>query len=292
MRQNPDCILYAQHGWADSSKAIADLAHAVATANMLVVTPDLGWLETWLRIEPLIQRVAEQVSASIEMFPNTGLRVIGHSMGGLIWLELLARNQSWWPQVDSLVLVASPVGGADLARMADPFGWGLGIARDLGINRRSIAETIAQQIPTLSIAGDIDSGSDGTITVGTTQFRFAQTLTLPGLSHVAIRNDPTVVQAIQRFWSGATAPDISAAIIKTLRAIPGITDAHQRDFQRAKVFATFRDGTTMRIWKNPLKVEHVFVADCHGRCLFGGYVGWIHSPGLHETLEAIKKQFG
>jgi len=41
---SPDFILYAQHGWADTSKAIASLAKALATPQTTVVAPSLGWV--------------------------------------------------------------------------------------------------------------------------------------------------------------------------------------------------------------------------------------------------------
>src|SRR5215216_4800699 len=162
MTQAPGFILCAQHGWADTSRDMAKLAHTLASTDTLVVTPDLGWFQTWLRIEPLILRVDQQITAVLGANPDARLRIIGHSMGGLIWLEVLHRHRSWWARVDSLVLLACPVGGADLARMVDPIQMGIGIARDLGTDRRPIAEAIAQQISTLSIAGDVDGGSDGT----------------------------------------------------------------------------------------------------------------------------------
>lgn len=291
MTHTPDFILCAQHGWADTHRDMATLARALASADTLCITPELGWLKTWLRIEPLIQHVEQQIAAALAAHPAARLRIIGHSMGGLIWLELLHRRRDWWPQVDSLVLLACPVGGADLARIVDPFQLGIGIARDLGADRRPIAEAIAQQIATLSIAGDSDGGSDGTITVGSTQFSFAQTLVLPGVSHTAMRSHASVTRAIQQFWSGEPARDRAATVIALLRAVPGMTDAHQRDFRRAVVSCTLDDSSTIRLWKNPLQVQHVFLADPQGRCLFGGYVGWAHAPGLLVVLDTIRQQF-
>jgi hypothetical protein len=291
MKPNPAFILYAQHGWADTSHTMAKLAHVLATPETLVITPNLGWVDTWLRIEPLIQRLERIVTASLERYPDARVRVIGHSMGGLIWLELLARHPPWWSRVESVVLVAAPVGGADLARILDPIQLGIGIARDLGVDRRPLAEMLAQHIPLLSIAGDVDHGSDGTITIGTTQFRHAKTLTLAGLSHAAMRNHPAVGQAIQRFWSGEALPDTLSTIIQLLRAVPGMTDAHHRDFRWAKVCRTLNDGSTIRTWKNPVQIEHVFVADRQGRCLFGGFVGWMDASSLQTTIELIQQRY-
>src|SRR4028119_1093880 len=291
-----DFVLYAQHGWADSCKAIATLAQAVATPKTRLITPDLGYIRTWLRIEPLIQQVERIAIDTFTSYPNTPVRIIGHSMGGLIWLEVLSRHPEWWSQVESLVLVASPVGGADLARIFDPLGIGIGMARDLGRNRRQIAESIAAVIPTLAIAGDIDNGSDGTITVETTRFSHAKFVGLPGLSHAVLKNHPRVAEIIRDFWAKPPVrhlppePDLSAQLIQRLRLLPGMTEAHRRDFYRAKALINFKNGISILTWKNPVQVDHVFVANTEGQCLYGGFVGWMHAKALRITLEDMKKQ--
>lgn len=292
----PDFILFAQHGWADNSQAIASLARAVATPNTHIITPDLGWIKTWIWIEPLIQQVEKLAINAIANHPNTPIKIIGHSMGGLIWLEILSRHPEWWLQVHSLVLVASPVGGADLARILDPLGMGIGMAKDLGLNRREIAELIAEVIPTLVIAGDIDNGSDGTITVQTTKFTYANFVCLPGLSHAVLKNHPDVVKTIKSFWANPpkpvdSEPDLSVELVKRLRSIPGMTDAHRRDFYRSKLYLRFDDGSEIRTWNNFLQIAHVFVSDSEGQCLYAGFVGWIHTQDLRKTLVDIKKQF-
>lgn len=294
----PNFILFAQHGWADTGQAIAALAQSVASPDTHVVAPSLGYVKTWLRIEPLIAKVEEIAREAIAQHPNAQIRIIGHSMGGLIWLELLDRHPEWWALVESLVLVASPVGGADLGRILDPFDLGIGIARDLGKNRRAIAEKIAQFIPTLIIVGDVDGGSDGTITVESAKFRHAQITYLPGLPHAVLKNHPSVAAAILNFWAQPEKavlktgePELSDLVIERLRAVIGMTDAHRRDFERSRVYITFKDGSTIRIWKNPVGVDHVFVANRAGECLYGGFVGWIHAEGLRLALEEIKREY-
>lgn len=293
----PDFILFAQHGWADDSRAIAALSRTVATPNTLIVAPDLGYVATWLRIQPLIQKVEQTAIDIIARYPTTPIRIIGHSMGGLIWLELLNRHPEWWSSVESLVLVASPIGGADLGRIIDPLGFGIGIARDLGMNRRQLAQTIAQVIPTLIIAGDIDGGSDGTITVGSTKFPHAEFVCLPGLHHAVLKNHQTVAATIRNFWLNPTKAvssiesDLSTLLIQRLQLVMGMTDAHRRDFYRAKALITFKDGINILTWKHPLQVDHVFVANRLGECLYGGFVGLIHANGLRQTLEEIKKEY-
>ncbi|NEP02667.1 MAG: lysophospholipase [Symploca sp. SIO2E9] len=292
MTETPDFIVYAQHGWADNHKAIAKLTKELNISKARIITPNLGWIRTWLRIEPLIEQVEQKAIETIATHPNTPMRIIGHSMGGLIWLEVLNRHPEWHSKVESLVLIASPVGGADLARIIDPLGIGIGIARDLSTNRRQMAQSIAKNIPTLAIAGDTDQGSDGTINLETTKFDGAKLVILPKLSHEDLKNNWQVATTILKFWANPviTAPppaDFTYKLIERLRLIPGMTDAHQRDFPRAKVYLTFDNGVTLRTWKNFLQIEHVFVANSQQQCLYSGFVGWIHLRELHQILEEL-----
>lgn len=290
--QSPEFILYAQHGWADEHQAMAALAASLATPETLVITPNLGFLKTWIRIEPLVQAVEASVANSIVQYPGVPIRAIGHSMGGLIWLEVLARHPEWWSRMESLVLVGSPVGGADLARAFDPLAVGLGIAKDLGTNRRDMAEAIAAKIPTLVIAGDIDQGSDGTVVVQCTKIFGAEFVRLPGLDHVALKNHPLVAETIRKFWAITNPPSswdaFTYALIKRLQAIDGMTDGHERDFAKATVVHNFDNGMTIRTWKNLLGIDHVFVACAQGTCLYSGFVGWLHADQLKCALTELK----
>jgi pimeloyl-ACP methyl ester carboxylesterase len=291
----PDFILFAQHGWADTNYQINRLARNLATPDTLVLSPDLGWLNTWLCIEPLITKVERIAAKVIARHPHTPIRIIGHSLGGLIWLEVLDRHPQWWPQVHSLVLVGSPVGGSDLGRRIDPFGWGIGIARDLGKNRRPMAEVIAAEIPTLSLAGDIDHGSDGTVPIAATKFRHARLVCIQGLKHAAMKNHPAIASAVREFWANpgeipTATEDLGAKIIHALQALPGMTDSHPRDFAKSKVWMFCPDGITVRTYKNPLQVNHVYVADREGKCRYSGYVGWVDSDHLWQALGELKQE--
>lgn len=296
MSESPDFILYAQHGWADTHHPIAKLAEALKTPNCRIITPNLGWLRTFYRIEPLIKTVETVVGETLATYPTTPMRIIGHSMGGLIWLEVLHRHPEWQAQIHSLVLVASPVGGADLARIFDPFQWGVGIARDLGINRRQIAESLAAMIPTLMIAGDSDQGSDSTISVECTRFNGAQFVCLPGLSHAVLRNHPQLIPIIRDFWdnpviSPRPEADLTDAVIQRLQALPAMTAAHRRDFLRAQPYLIFKNGMKIRVWKNLVQVHHVFIENPQGICVFCGFVGWQHTRDLYKTLQEISEEF-
>lgn len=294
-------ILFAQHGWADDNRAMMSLAKDLATHDtynapqpntVKIVAPCLNYAMTWLRIEPLIAEVENYAIAALEEFPDSPCRIIGHSMGGLIWLELLERHHDWWPRVEFLTLVASPVGGADLGRIIDPLRVGVGIAADLGKDRRPLAANIAVAVDTLVLAGDFDDGSDGTITVESTKVPNAQFVPLAGLNHAAMRYHPTVIDRIQRFWRGETLsePISLHPVIEKIRAIPGMTDAHLRGFDQATPLVTLKDGISVRVWRNPLGIDHVFVASPNGRCIYCGYVGWIHSEDLWQMLHELQTE--
>lgn len=288
----PDYILFAQHGWADDNRAMMSLAQGLAGESAKIIAPCLNYAMTWLRMEPLIYEIEKQAATALVEYPESPLRIIGHSMGGLIWLEILNRHPDWHLRVEFLTLIASPVGGADLGRIIDPLQVGVGIAADLGKNRRPMAAAIAAEIETLVLAGDLDQGSDGTITVESTKVPNAQFVCLTGLSHAAMRYHPSVIDRIQQFWQGEILSELITVhpIIETIRAIPGMTDAHLRGFGKATPLMTFEDGVSIRVWRNSLGIEHVFVVSPHGRCLYGGYVGWLHTEDLWQTLQKLQAE--
>ncbi|NTW03308.1 MAG: alpha/beta hydrolase [Oscillochloris sp.] len=281
-------LLFAQHGWADTAEPMRELAAGLATSGTRIIAPDLGYLRTWLRIAPLIDMVEREALAALAAHPEAPISVIGHSMGGLIWLELLKRHPEWLPRIVRFALLGAPVAGADLARILDPLGLGAGIAADLGRNRRHLAERIAQRVPTLVLAGDSDGGSDGTLPVMATEVLGATMIVLAGIDHAGLRTSPRVRAYLHRFWRAGPCPRLTDAVTGPLQHVPGMTTAHLRDFPRARVVLELADGTTLRLWKNPVGVDHVFVADARGQCVFGGFVGWIHAKGLMETIHSIE----
>jgi len=294
MVEKPDYILCVQHGWADDHSGIARLANKLATPDTIILNPDLGWLKTWYRINTLINTVEKNVTQILAEYPETPIRVIGHSMGGLIWLEILNRNPEWWSNVKALVLIASPISGAGLARIIDPVSVGVGIAKDLGTNRRELAEEIAKYVPTLSIAGNLYNwGSDGTIPVASTKFAGAKCISLDGISHPALKNHPRLVGVIQDFWANPIITPTSELtfvdkLIQRLRSIHGITDASQLHFARSTPYFTFDNGVTIRNWKPPIFMDWVFVVSPEGECLYSAFVGWLHTHNLYKELEEIK----
>lgn len=294
MVPSPDYLLFAQHGWADTNQSMLTLAAQLAGDQGQIVAPCLNYAMTWLRMAPLVDEVDALATTTLARQPDLPMRIVGHSMGGLIWLEVLNRHPEWWPRVEFLTLVGSPVGGADLGRILDPLQVGVGIAADLGRDRRPMAGRIAAAINTLSIAGDVDDGSDGTIPVESTQVPNAQFICLKGIGHAALRCHPQVVDHIQQFWGGSrfSKPLRPHPVVQKLRQIPGMTDAHRRDFAQAAPWYTFVDGTSIRLWRSPLGIHHVFLASPEGACLYSGYVGWLHTGEMWHDLGALRAADG
>ncbi len=85
--------------------------------------------------------------------------------------------------------------------------------------------------------------------------------------------------------------EILDEVISLLNQVPGMTQAHNRDFDRAVPKFKLCDGSVVRTWKNPVGVDHVFLADKSGKMIFGGFVGWIHSAGFHQAIAQIQKDF-
>ena len=291
MTNSPAYLAFVQHGWADDNRAMLRLTPQLELpdAPRQVIAPSLNYPQTWLRMSPLINEVEGHAMGAIARHPHTPWRIIGHSMGGLIWLELLTRHPEWWPRVESLVLLASPVGGAHLGRLIDPFSLGIGIAADLGINRRSLAEALAAHIPTLVIAGDLGQGSDGTISVESTKVDRAQFVILPGVSHPHLRHHPATADRIRRYWAGEPVGTVltTAPLVHQVRQLPGMTDVPPRHYAKAQVLATLKDASTIRVWPSPLGWLHVFVGDVTGACLYSGFVGWQHREATWRQLSAL-----
>lgn len=311
---NPQFLLFAQHGWADTGKVIGKLAQTTASSytNSLgnsfieISSPSLGLVQTMIRIDPLVAKLEQIVTKAISKHPDVPIKIMGHSMGGLMWLEVLNRNPQWWPKVHSLILLGSPVGGSNIARIIDPLGIGIGTARDLGKDRRGMAESIAQQIPTLSIASDIGMGSDGLVKVENTKFDYANLLLISGIRHDAMRYHPQMIPLIQNFWAYPQLglppiPNFPDQLIQLLRSLPGMTDTDYRNFERSQVVATFADNITLHVGKNSLGLNHVFVGKddlvpgkytTKGKidCLYAGYVGLLHNLELRQFIREICQQ--
>ncbi len=293
----PKFIIFSQHGLSDSNSEMRSLAHKVAPPNSHIVAPNLGIVKTYFNIEPLIDKVEGEAFQAFEQYRNIPARIIATSLGGVIWVEVLSRNREWWSKIESLVLLGAPIGGSDLARIIDPFGWGIGIAKYLGENRRPLAEKITAVIPTLVLAGNTSGGGDGTITTESTKLKHAHFVCINGVSHPALKSSPEVARTIQAFWeqprNPLPAPKVTliSELIEYFRTVQGITDANSADVQYAKIVHSFTDGTSIRAWINGFGVYHVFIVNANRKCQYAGFVGWVHIAGLETAINKAIKLF-
>jgi hypothetical protein len=88
--------------------------------------------------------------------------------------------------------------------------------------------------------------------------------------------------------SAANISDVTREARAILEAVPGMTPAHHRDFNSSNPIMRLRDGTAVRAWKNPLGVDHIFLAAPDGKMIYGGFVGWIHSEGLNQAMKQMR----
>ncbi len=124
--------------------------------------------------------------------------------------------------------------------------------------------------------------------------KHAHFVCLDGVSHPALRTHPATVKVIQEFWLQPRKPlpaprGLIAELIEHFRAVPGITDASERDFSKATTLFSFADGTNIRTWTNLAGVKYVFIANSHGKCEYAGFVGWIHSTNLQQAIDVAIK---
>ena len=290
----PSYLVFSQHGMANTHRGMEALAKRNSDHTDRIIAADLGCVRTLLSLEPLITRMELIAAQEIHNYPDVPIRIIGFSLGGVIWTEILTRHPEWWSRVESLVLLGSPIGGAHLAKIVDPLDlMHSAIAQDLGVDRRPLAAAIAQVIPTLIIAGDRKRGSDGTVLVQTTQFQHAKFVCIPGVKHSRLKSNDAVDSSIQSFWAEKIKTIVLSEktslteIISQLRSVPGMTDARSRHFKRSKPIGIVKEGVVLRVWKNPLGVKHIFLENERGECTFSGYVGLVHQGGLDRAIQSM-----
>ena len=290
-------ILFSQHGMTDDNKAMATLAHKVAPPQSHVIAPNLGYIATLFRIDPLIHKVEQAADQAFKQYPHLSARIIATSLGGVIWVEVLSRHPEWWRRCESFVLLGSPIGGADAAKMIDPFGWGIGIAKDLGQSRRVLAEQITAKIPTLVVAGNTTGRGDGTVTIESTRLKHTHFICIEGVNHPALRTHPAIVNVIQEFWSQPREPvpepeaSLTSKLIGHFKSVPGMTDARERHFPQATTIFSFSEGISIRTWVNPVGMKHIFIANQQDQCEYAACVDWIHGADLQRAIETAIRSF-
>lgn len=78
--------------------------------------------------------------------------------------------------------------------------------------------------------------------------------------------------------------------IAILEEVEGMTKASPRDFKQSEPVMRLRDGSTVRTWKNPWGIDHVFMANREERMVYGGYVGWSDGEKLTRAIARIRRE--
>jgi pimeloyl-ACP methyl ester carboxylesterase len=260
-------LLFCQHGWSDSHRTIERLGQRVAAPGDEVIAPELGYIATWLGMQKLVDSVDGEAAAWLARYPDANARVIGHSMGGLLWLEVLDRHPEWWPRFDRLVLLGAPVGGAELASLMLPLN--LTLARDLSVDRRALGDRIAAAIPTASIVSDLLSGTDGLVTHRSARVEGARFIAVPGLTHMALRSSTVVERLIRAFFRSPTpSPIDTATLARELARLAGPGSPDTRLARLAPLALLFADGTSIRYLSTFPGAGQIFLLDPGGQCIF------------------------
>jgi pimeloyl-ACP methyl ester carboxylesterase len=231
-------LLFVQHGWADRAHSLARLASWLAPPETTPILPNLGPRALWGPLERLVDRVEEVTGATLARDPTAPLWIVGHSLGGVIWLELLERHPEWWPRVEGVLLLGVPLGGVARARWLGSLGVTLG--RELAADRRTQATRLAAQLPLLLLAGEQDTVAP----LARVAAPNVPLICVPSTDHRQLRSSWLVALLGRQFFARlAPPPTPTAAIAERLAALGAPQPCPPRRLSPALLF---RDGTTLR----------------------------------------------
>jgi hypothetical protein len=110
------------------------------------------------------------------------------------------------------------------------------------------------------------------------------------LSLIKKETDNFGSKSTSKTFSDVDLNDLAKEIRQRLWKVPGMTPANLSGFKNSELFAYLPNQVTIRTWKNMVSIYHVFIQQ-DDKCVFGGFVDWVNSPHLEETLEEIKRRF-
>ena len=70
-----------------------------------------------------------------------------------------------------------------------------------------------------------------------------------------------------------------------------MTPTHFQNVGYSTPYIILENNIKINVWKNLAEVDHVFLIDPAGNCLFAGYVGWVHRKKFYQTLQQIRNDF-
>jgi len=97
-----------------------------------------------------------------------------------------------------------------------------------------------------------------------------------------------VDQQVQQSTHNPNQQSPTEKVVKILRTVEGMTHADPRDISKAEYFDNLSDGSIILTWTNTFNVLYIFVASPKRDVLFSGFVGWVHTDRLHDSLKVIQ----
>jgi hypothetical protein len=70
-----------------------------------------------------------------------------------------------------------------------------------------------------------------------------------------------------------------------------MTPTHFQNVGYSTPYIILENNIKINVWKNLAEVDHVFLIDPAGNCVFAGYVGWVHAQKFYQTLQQIRNDF-
>jgi len=80
-------------------------------------------------------------------------------------------------------------------------------------------------------------------------------------------------------------------IINRLQKIKGMNPTHFQNVGYSTPYITLKNNIKINVWKNLAEVDHVFLIDPEGNCVFAGYVSWVRRKKFYRALQQIRNDF-
>jgi len=81
------------------------------------------------------------------------------------------------------------------------------------------------------------------------------------------------------------------SIINRLQKIRGMNPTHFQNVGYSTPYITLENNIKINVWKNLVEVDHVFLIDPEGNCVFAGYVAWVRRKKFYRALQQIRNDF-
>ena len=82
-----------------------------------------------------------------------------------------------------------------------------------------------------------------------------------------------------------------SSIINRLQKIKGMNPTHFQNVGYSTPYIILKNNIKINVWKNLVEVDHVFLIDPEGNCVFAGYVAWVRRKKFYRALQQIRNDF-